>query len=66
VNPAGKTVEIPIGLVTLSAAGETVCLSDIVFAVRRFAGRLERAAAAAFSALPDSLGVEARFDLPVD
>ena len=25
VNPLGKRVEIPIGLVTLSAAGESVC-----------------------------------------
>jgi hypothetical protein len=66
VNTAGRQIEIPIGLVTLAAAGETVCLSDIVWAVRRFAGRLERAAAAAFSALPGSLGAEARFDLPID
>jgi hypothetical protein len=62
----GKRVEIPIGLVTLSAAGESVCLSDIVVAVRRFARRLERAAAAAFSTLPDTLGAQARFDLPID
>jgi hypothetical protein len=33
VNPLGKRVEIPISLVTLSAAGESVCLSDIVVAV---------------------------------
>jgi hypothetical protein len=66
VNPLGKRIEIPIGLVTLSAAGETVCLSDIVSAVRLFAGRLERAVAAAFSSLPDTLGAQAGFDLPID
>jgi hypothetical protein len=66
VNPLGKRIEIPIGLITLSAAGETVCLSDIVSAVRLFAGRLERAVAAAFSLLPDTLGAQARFYLPID
>jgi hypothetical protein len=66
VNPLGRRIEIPIGLVTLSAAGETVCLSDIVSAVWRFAGRLERSVAAAFASLPDTLGAEARFDLPID
>jgi hypothetical protein len=66
VNPLGKRVAIPIGLVTLSAAGETVCLSDIVSVVRRFAGRLEHSVTAAFSTLPDTLGAEARFDLPID
>jgi hypothetical protein len=66
VNPLGKRIEIPIGLVTLSAAGESVCLSDIVAAVWRFGGRLERAAAAAFAALPDTLGAQARFDLTLD
>jgi hypothetical protein len=66
VNPLGKRFEIPISLVTLSAAGETVCLSDVVSAVRRFAARLESATAAAFSALPDTLGAQAKFDLPVN
>ena len=67
VNPLGREVEIPIGLVTLTAAeGQDVCLSEVVSAVGRFAGRLERAAAAAFSALPDTLGAQARFDLPID
>jgi hypothetical protein len=66
VNPLGKRFEIPIGLVTLSAAGETVCLSDVVSAVRRFAARLEWATAAAFSALPDTPGAQAKFDLPVN
>jgi hypothetical protein len=66
VNPLGKRVEIPIGLVTLSAAGQSVCLSDIVAAVWRFGGRLEQAAAAAFAALPDTLGALARFELALD
>jgi len=66
VNPLGKRFEVPIGLVTLSAAGKTVCLSDVVSAVRRFGARLERAAATAFSTLPNTLGAQAKFDLPVD
>ena len=67
VNPLGREVEIPIGLVTLAAAeDQDVCLSEVVLAVGRFAGRLERAAAAAFSVLPNTLGVQARFDLPID
>jgi hypothetical protein len=66
VNPLGKRVEVPIGLVTLSAAGESLCLSDVVAAVWRFGGRLERAAGAAFSSLPGTLGALARFDLPLD
>jgi hypothetical protein len=66
VNPLGKRFEVPIGLVTLSAAGETVCLSDVVLAVRRFGARLEQAVAAAFSTLPDTLGTQAKFDLSVD
>jgi hypothetical protein len=66
VNPLGKRFEIPISLVTLSAAGETVCLSDVVSAVRRLGVRLERATVAAFSALPDTLGAQAKFDLSVN
>jgi hypothetical protein len=66
VNPIGRQGEIPIGLITLTAAGETICLSDVVATVRRFTVRLERAAEAAFAALPDTVGAEAIFDLPVD
>jgi hypothetical protein len=52
VNPLGREIEIPVGLATLTAAGVTVCLSHVVAAVERFSGRLERAAEAAFAALP--------------
>jgi hypothetical protein len=64
VNPVGRTFEIPIGLVELTAAGSTVSLSDVADAVRRFGGRLERAAAAALPS--DKIGVLATFDLPID
>jgi hypothetical protein len=67
MNPLGREVEIPIGLVTLTAGeGQDVCLSEVVLSVRRFSSRLERAAAAAFSALPEAVGSQARFDLPID
>ncbi len=67
VNPLGKEVEIPIGLVELTAAEVTVCLSDVLQAVARFAGRLERAAATAFAALPaDAVDEYVTLDLPLD
>jgi hypothetical protein len=67
VNPLGKEVEAPIGLVTLFAKEVTVCLSDVVQAVERFAERLERAAATAFAALPaDAVDEYVTLDLPVD
>jgi hypothetical protein len=66
VNPLGRKIEIPIGLVTLAAGGKTLSLSEVAYAVSRFGVRLERAAKAAFSAFPDALGAEARFDLPID
>lgn len=67
VNPLGKEVEIPIGLVTLTAAEVTVCLSDVLQAVGRFAERLERAAATAFVALPaDAADQYVTLDLPVN
>jgi len=67
VNPLGKEVEIPIGLATLTAAEVSVCLSDVLQAVVRFADRLERAAATAFATLP--VGAADQFvmlDLPID
>jgi hypothetical protein len=67
VNPLGKQVEIPIGLVTLTAADVTVCLSNVVQAVERFAERLERAAATAFATLPaDAVDQFVTLDLPID
>jgi hypothetical protein len=67
VSPWGKEVEIPIGLVELTAAEMTVCLSSVAHAVERFAERLERAAATAFAALPgDAVDQFVTLDLPVD
>ena len=67
VNPLGREIEIPVGLATLTAAGVTVCLSHVVAAVERFSGRLERAAEAAFAALPaDASNFTARLNLPMD
>jgi len=67
VNPLAEQVEIPIGLITLTAAEVTVCLSEVLQAVGRFAERLERAAAIAFAALPpDAVDQYVTLDLPVD
>jgi hypothetical protein len=67
VNPVGRESEIPIGLVELTAAGVTVCLSGIMRAVEQFAGRLERAATDAFAAIPDGATDHiAPLDLPYD
>jgi hypothetical protein len=53
VNPLGRESETPVGLVELTAAGVTVSLSDVMQAIERFAGRLERAATDAFAAIPE-------------
>jgi hypothetical protein len=67
VNPLGKEVEIPIGLVILFAKDVTVCLSNVVQAVQRFAERLERAAATAFVTLPaEAVDQFVTLDLPID
>jgi hypothetical protein len=45
----------------------TVCLSHVVAAVERFSSRLERAAEAAFAAIPaDASNLTARLNLPMD
>jgi hypothetical protein len=67
VNPLGKEVEIPIGLVTLFAKDVTVCLSNVMHGVERFAERLERAAATALAALPaNEVDQFVTLDLPID
>jgi hypothetical protein len=48
VNPVGRKIEIPVGLIEMTAAGVTVSLSEMVYATARFADRLEHAAQAAF------------------
>ena len=47
VNPMGRVVEIPIGLGHVGSGGNDG-LRDVVEAVRRIAGRLERAAGRRF------------------
>ncbi|MBI3780267.1 MAG: hypothetical protein HY278_04300 [candidate division NC10 bacterium] len=42
VNPAGKTISAPIDLVTISAFGKDVNLSDLVTRVRRIAKGLDK------------------------
>jgi hypothetical protein len=67
VTLAGKSIEYPVGYIQLRAAGETVCLSDAMASVQRFAGRFERAAASAFSVVPEgATNFYATFVLPVD
>jgi hypothetical protein len=62
VNPVGRKCEYPVGLIELTAAGNTVSLSDMVAAVVRFEVRLVRAARAAFAEPPEE-GVVVVFDL---
>ena len=66
VNPMGTVVEIPIGLGHVGSGGNDG-LRDVVEAVRRIAGRLERAAGATFPTTPEGgVNVIARFDLSID
>jgi hypothetical protein len=48
INPAGRRVEPPVDLVTLSAAGKQVDLSELHRATAAFAERFERGAATAW------------------
>jgi hypothetical protein len=67
VNLLGREIEMPVGLATLTAAGVTVCLSQVVAAVERFSGPLERGAEAAFATIPaGASNVTARRNLPMD
>ena len=43
VNPVGRKIELPVGLIELTAAGKSVSLSEMTYAVARFAERLEPA-----------------------
>ena len=66
VNPMGRVVEIPIGLGHVGSGGNDG-LRDVVEAVRRIAGRLERAAGVTFPPTPEGgVNVVARFDLSID
>lgn len=66
VNPMGRVVEIPIGLGHVGSGGNDG-LRDVVEAVRRIAGRLERAAGATFPTTPEGgVNVVTRFDLSID
>jgi hypothetical protein len=48
INPVGKRVEPPVDLITLSAAGKEVDLSELHRATAAFAERFERGAATAW------------------
>ena len=43
VNPIGKDIETPVGLITLTAAETTVNLSEVIEVVERFKSRYEKA-----------------------
>lgn len=66
-RPFGRDIEVPIGLIELTAAGMTVSLTDVVAIIQRFARSLERAAAEAFSAIPaGATNFRATFDPSLD
>jgi hypothetical protein len=56
VNPAGRSMEIPVGLVTLAASGATVCISEVMEQVEQLATRLEGVLAEQFQNLPPASG----------
>lgn len=41
VNPLGKNLSLPVDLVTLSASGHTICLSDVMRDVERITRNIE-------------------------
>ena len=66
VNPLGKNVEVPVGLVTLTAAGQSVCLSEILERVEQLTAKLEEQLTQQFADLPSAtsdmlLAVEIEF-----
>lgn len=52
INPAGRSIDIPIGLVTLTAAGQELCLTDIMRAVGKLARSMETQLAKQLGHLP--------------
>ena len=56
VNPVGRSMEIPVGLVTLAASGATVCISEVMEQVEQLAMRLEGVLAEQFQNLPPASG----------
>lgn len=67
VNPLGKSVDIPIGLITLTASGHAVCISDIMERVQQLTVKVEEQIKEQFaglsSAAADMLAcIEIEFD----
>ena len=54
VNPLGKSVDIPIGLITLQASGHTVCISDIMERVQQLTTKVEKQIKEQFVDLPSA------------
>lgn len=52
VNPLGRSLEIPIGLITLKASGHTVCISEVIERVEELTRKVEEQLAKQFVDLP--------------
>jgi hypothetical protein len=52
LNPLGKAIRLPVGLITLWQENLSICISDLITDVERLAQELETSAAAAFDANP--------------
>jgi hypothetical protein len=53
VNPLGKKLRLPIGLITLTQDTVEVCLSDLMDDVERFAATIESMISHTFQAHPE-------------
>jgi len=62
VNPAGKAIELPTGLIHLAAGGYSACLSDVIPAMALRVAQLEQALEATFVQLGVTSSI-ARADL---
>jgi hypothetical protein len=52
VNPLGKKIRLPAGVITLTQDNRAVCLSDLMDDVERFASTIETMVNSAYDANP--------------
>jgi len=53
INPLGRSIRLPVGLITLTQDSVSVCLSDLMDDVERFAGSIETMVEQAFNDDPN-------------
>ena len=52
INPAGKTILLPVGVITLSQDTASICVSDLVVSVQKLAGEIQEICAVSFGSDP--------------